>query len=61
MLLKHFLSSCDQYFIDLKAQELQLVIIGTIFSVLGLFLNRLALKEFKNRINDSKALLRIIP
>lgn len=45
----------------MSATEIKVIIIGTVGLAIGLLLSYLSLKELKNRIEDSKALLKIIP
>ena len=61
MLIADFKTSSASYLSQIDLLELNLVIIGTVLIFVSMFLNHTALKQFKNRIEDSNNLLKIIP
>jgi len=46
---------------NLLSLEILFVVFGTVAVALSLLLNWWSLREFRNRIEDSKSLLKIIP
>ena len=60
-LIMDFLMTCNAYKGNVTYFEMCTLILGTFGLLLGLSLSYYSLREFQNRIKDSKALLKIIP
>jgi hypothetical protein len=60
-LVNDFISSSAQYCAAIDGSELRMVIVGSLGLLLGMVLTHYSLREFKDRIENSRNLLQIIP